>query len=390
MMSAPQGVAILGSTGSIGTSTLDVVAALPDRFRVVALAAGTNIDLLQRQIDRFRPQWAACSGESARLRDVRVVTGPSRLSTLALLDEVDIVVVATTGHQAIVPTIEALRAGKIVALANKETIVAAGEIVMPIARQHPGSLRPVDSEHSAIWQCLNSLSPDLPQIRKLVLTASGGPFRGWSRDMLMSVTPDAALKHPNWSMGSKITIDSATLMNKGLEVIEASWLFGCPLDQIDVVVHPQSIVHSCVEFVDGAIIAQLASHDMKLPIQYALTYPDRLQGPTDRLSITDVTRLDFEAPDLENFPLLSLAREAAKMGRTYPTVLSASDSVAVDAFLNGAIRFTEIGDLVSDVLSLHEPHSGDLTLDAIDDADRWASNAALRWVKQRAIGPERS
>jgi 1-deoxy-D-xylulose-5-phosphate reductoisomerase len=375
-----RGVAVLGSTGSIGTSTLDVLAALADRFRVVALAANRNVTLLQEQIDRFKVRYACTGRNPAPLRDVTVVTGTDRLTKLALLDEVDIVVVATTGHEAIVPTIEALRAGKVVALANKESIVAAGELVMPIARAHPGCLRPVDSEHSALWQCLTAGTAPMTQVRRLVLTASGGPFRGWNRDQLSTVTPADALRHPTWDMGAKITIDSATLMNKGLEVIEAHWLFDCPLDQIDVVVHPQSLVHSCVEFVDGSLLAQIASHDMRVPIQYALTFPERVSGPGSRLNILELGRLDFERPDHATFPLLNLAREAARRGSTYPTVLSATDAVAVHAFLQGRIAFTAISDVIRDVLDSHVPQGGTLDVESILAADRWAASTAERWL----------
>lgn len=372
---APQGVVILGSTGSIGTSTLDVINALPDRLRVVGLAAGNNVDLLQQQIDRYLPVAASTTSTGVRLMGTRQVAGAQALLELATLPEADIVVVATTSHAAIEPTIAALEAGKIVALANKEAIVAAGEIVMPVARSRPGMLRPVDSEHSALWQCLHGDRAGL-EVARLVLTASGGPFRGWNAAHLAIVTPAMALAHPNWSMGAKVTIDSATLMNKGLELIEASWLFDCPLGRIDIVVHPQSLVHSCVEFIDGSTIAQIAGHDMRLPIQYALTWPDRLLGPAQRVSILEVGRLDFEAPDLDAFPMLRIAREAGERGGTWPTVLSAADSVAVDAFLAGQIGFTDIARVVDRTLSAHDAPVGQLTLTAILEADAWATEFA--------------
>jgi 1-deoxy-D-xylulose-5-phosphate reductoisomerase len=385
MTTSSQGVVVLGSTGSIGTSTLDVIAALKDHFHVVGLSAGGNVTLLQEQVDRFGARYASCSNDGVYLRDVRVVDGEERLVTMATLEEADIVVVATTGHEAILPTLAALRSGKIVALANKESIVAAGAIVMPVARQHPGHLRPVDSEHSALWQCLGGqLTIDHEQVHKLVLTASGGPFRGWQRGQLATVTPQQALRHPNWEMGAKVTIDSATLMNKGLEVIEAMWLFDCPLDRIDVVVHPQSLVHSCIEFADGSIMAQIASHDMRIPIQYALTFPEHVTGPGTRLGVLDLARLDFEAPDHDAFPLLNLARESARRGGTFPTVLSAADSVAVDAFLRGHIPFVGIDALVHDVLDLHSPASAAVTIEAILETDAWAQDAARTWVRVHA------
>jgi 1-deoxy-D-xylulose-5-phosphate reductoisomerase len=317
---------------------------------------------------------------------VTVIDNDDALTELATLPEADIVVVATTGHAAIVPTIRALEAGKIVALANKETIVAAGEIVMPIARTGPGQLRPVDSEHSALWQCLGADLADPSKVSRLVLTASGGPFRGRTRSALESVTAADALKHPNWSMGAKVTIDSATLMNKGLEMIEAKWLFDCPLDNIDVVIHPQSLVHSLVEYVDGSILAQIASHDMRLPIQYALTYPDRIAGTSRTLRATDLTQLDFEPPDHETFPLLEIARLAGIRGSTYPTVLSAVDEVAVDAFLEGRLAFNGISSVVQDVLDAHEAPGGVLTLEAVADAEAWAAHAANERIARHPDG----
>ncbi len=378
-----QGVVVLGSTGSIGTSTLDVLAAMPDRFRVVGLAAARNQELLQRQIDTFQPAYAHIEAVGARLSGTEQIDEPGALTHLATLAEADIVVVATTGHTAIEPTIEALRAGKIVALANKETIVAAGEIVMHEARVSSGILRPVDSEHSALWQCLGADRFDPERVRRLIMTASGGPFRGWTVDQLKRVTPEDALKHPNWSMGTKITIDSATLMNKGLEIIEAHWLFDCPLDAISVVVHPQSIIHSLVELRDGSLIAQMASHDMRVPIQYALTYPERVEGPGETIDLISLGKLTFEGPDISAFPLLSIAREAARQGSTYPTVLSAADSVAVEAFLAGKLSFLGISRLVQDALDAHTPAAGPLTLQAIEEADTWAEQYARHLVEHR-------
>jgi 1-deoxy-D-xylulose-5-phosphate reductoisomerase len=381
MTRARHNVVILGSTGSIGRSTLDVIAALPERFRVLGLAAGRNAALLQAQVEQFQPEFAACGGDQA-LRDTTMITGGDPLTILATLDEADIVVVATSGHAAIVPTIRALEAGKIVALANKETIVAAGEIVMRVARQRPGSLRPVDSELSAFWQCLSNDRVDA-RVRRLLLTASGGPFRGWTSQQLRRVTPEMALQHPTWNMGPKVTIDSATLMNKGLEMIEARWLFDCPLKDIDVVIHPQSLVHSLVEFVDGSLIAQIASHDMRLPIQYALTWPDRIEGPAEHLSLIELGRLEFEPPDPVAFPATSLARQSGDAGSTYPAVFSSADTIAVDGFLRGELPFHGITDVVGATLDAHVPASGALTLDAIADADRWATEFAQRIIHER-------
>lgn len=382
-MNEQKGIVVLGSTGSIGTSTLDVIEALPERFRVVGLAAASNRELLQQQIARFRPD-VAHLGSNQIIEGCDHLTGDDPLTQMATLPGADIIVVATTGHTAIEPTIAALRAGKIVALANKETIVAAGEIVMREAKQSTGTLRPVDSEHSALWQCLGSDRFDPDRTRRLILTASGGPFRGWSAGQLRNVTPADALNHPNWSMGDKITIDSATLMNKGLEIIEAHWLFDCPLDAIDVIVHPQSIVHSMVELHDGSLIAQLASHDMKVPIQYALLYPERVKGPGTTVDLISLGQLTFEAPDIDAFPLLRIAREAAQTGSTYPTVLSAADSLAVEAFLGGSLSFSGIARLIEETLYVHDPAGGPLTLDAIHDADAWAKRTAQEMIDTRA------
>jgi 1-deoxy-D-xylulose-5-phosphate reductoisomerase len=380
--SSQQGIVILGSTGSIGKSALSVIQALQDRFHVVALAAASNHGELQRQIQQFRPKYAHLD-TSTNLDNVEVLAGPDALSQLATLEEADIVIVATTGHTAIEPTIAALRAGKIVALANKETIVAAGEIVMREADDGAGELRTIDSEHSAIWQCLGGSRFDPAMVRRLVLTGSGGPFRGRTKDELRSVTLKDALNHPNWSMGDKITIDSATLMNKGLEIIEAKWLFDCPLDAIDVVIHPQQIVHSLVEFHDGALLAQLGSHDMRLPIQYALTYPERVVGPGETIDLLSLGELTFEPPDLDSFPLLRLARESGRLGATYPTVLSAADTVAVQAFLDGKLSFLGIAWLVEEVMNRHVPSSEALTLEAIKEADTWAQTTTARCLSQK-------
>ena len=379
--SGRQGIVILGSTGSIGTSTLDVIASLPERFRVVGLAAGSNTSLLLRQIHQFEPAYVAIRDEAAFDSPAKRLTGPDRLTRLSTVDAADIVVIATTGHSAIEPTIAALQAGKIVALANKESIVAAGSLVMAAARERPDALRPIDSEHSAIWQCIGKLGSCPSDLRRLILTASGGPFRGKQHDDLRSVTPDDALRHPNWSMGPKVTIDSATLMNKGLELIEASWLFDVRPDDIDVVIHPQSIVHSLVEYNDGSLIAQLGPHDMRLPIQYALTWPDRVRGPSRRIDIAEQSRLEFARPDDITFPAVSIARNAARLGLTYPTVLSSADEVVVGAFLAGHIAFLEMMPIVERVLEAHRPTITNLTIDAVREADQWAREWASAEVR---------
>ncbi len=367
-------IVLLGSTGSIGRQTLEVVAAQPDRLRIVALAAGGNVALLNEQIRRFQPATVAVRNETDRaaveLPSERVLHGPEGLLALATLPEADLVVVATSGHAAIRPTLAAIGAGKGLALANKETIVCAGELVTAAARARDVIIRPIDSEHSALWQCLHgSRGPE--DVARLVVTGSGGPFRTLPAAALASVTPAQALKHPTWSMGHKITIDSATLMNKGLEVIEARWLFGLPLDRIAVLLNPQSIVHALVEYRDGSVLAQLAPPDMRLPIAYALSYPDRAPLPFPRLDLAKIGTLTFEEPDLGRFPSLRLAYEAGRAGGLYPTVLSAADEEAVSAFLRGAIPFTRIPALIDAALELF-PDAGAVTPETIEEADRWA------------------
>ena len=375
------GVAVLGSTGSVGCQALDVIAALPDRFRVVALAARTRSRKLLDQIERFRPEIVAISevDNAPSMATSQVVTGPQSLVAAATHPSSGIVVVATSGHAAIEPTMRAVEQGKIIALANKEVLVCAGELLIPLAAQHETPIRPVDSEHSAIWQALGRAPFD--QVQRIIVTASGGPFRELSVSRFTAITAQDALAHPTWSMGGKITVDSATLMNKGLEVIEAHWLFGLPYDRIDVVVHPESIVHSLVEFVDGAVIAQLGLPDMKLPLQYALTYPDRVPLAGPRLDLAEIGTLRFEKPDEERFPALRLAREAGIAGQTYPTVLSATDDEAVTAFLAGALRFVDIPSVVEAVLGMHEPQP--VTLESIAATDQWARRTARHSIANR-------
>jgi 1-deoxy-D-xylulose-5-phosphate reductoisomerase len=368
------GVAVLGSTGSIGRQALSVIDEHPDRFRVVALAARTASERFLDQVARYGPEVAAVFEWTPALARN---TGPVALGDEGLIaasthPSVEIAVVASSGHAAIVPTIRALELGKTVALANKETLVCAGEIMAPLAASSHTPIRPVDSEHSAIWQALDGAP--IEQVSRIILTASGGPFRTTPAPELARVTAGQALSHPTWSMGGKITVDSATLMNKGLEIIEAHWLFGLPYEQIDVLVHPESVVHSLVEFIDGALLAQLGIPDMRVPIQYALTYPERVDLAADRLDLAEVGELHFERPDIERFPALRLARDVGIAGRTYPTVLSAADEEAVAAFLAGELRFTDISVAVETVVERHQPTK--VTLESIWDADRWARAAA--------------
>ena len=368
------GVAVLGSTGSIGCQTLNVIDQHSDRFRVVALAARVASERFLGQVERYRPEIAAVFELTLGLGHGKgpVLPGVDGLIAAVTHPSADIVVVASSGHAAIVPTIRALELGKTIALANKETLVCAGEIIASLAAANGNFVRPIDSEHSAIWQALAG-SP-VSQVARIILTASGGPFRTAPSAKLAQVTAAEALAHPTWSMGDKITVDSATLMNKGLEVIEAHWLFGMLYEQIEVLIHPESVVHSLVEFVDGGQMAQLGLPDMRLPIQYALTYPERMQLSSHRLDLAELGALHFERPDTERFPALRLAREAGIAGRTYPTVLSAADDEAVRAFLAGGLRFVDIATTVEMVLEKHQP--ADVTLDSIWEADRWARFAA--------------
>lgn len=351
-------IAVLGSTGSIGTQTLEVVSEQQD-LQVAALAAGSNIRLLEAQIRQFRPRIAAVWEESAArklrlaVRDlpVRIVSGMDGLIEVSTLPEVEILVTAIVGMIGILPTMEAIKAGKDIALANKETLVTAGHLIIPLAKEKGVQILPVDSEHSAIFQCLNGESRG--RIRKILLTASGGPFRGWNRERLKEVRLEDALKHPNWAMGEKITIDSATMVNKGLEVMEAKWLFDVELDQIQVVVQPQSVIHSMVEFMDGAVMAQLGTPDMKLPIQYALYYPDRRFLKGERLDFGKLGQITFEEPDLETFQGLAMAFEASKKGGSMPTVLNAANERAVNKFLHKQIRFLDIYDIIRECMDTH-------------------------------------
>lgn len=376
-------IAILGSTGSIGTQTLDVVDQYADRLQVTALACGHNISLLEQQIRKYKPHLAAVwdEGDARSLRDsvadcdVRIVSGMDGLIEVATDSQSEVLVTAIVGMIGIRPTVAAIRAHKDIALANKETLVTAGHIIMPMAAEYGVSILPVDSEHSAIFQSLQGNQHN--HIRRILLTASGGPFRGKTREELAHVTVAEALNHPNWSMGHKITIDSATMVNKGLEVMEARWLFNVGLDRIQVVVHPQSILHSAVEYDDGAVIGQMGVPDMKLPIQYALFYPDRLPMPGKKLDLFDIGTLTFEKPDTDTFSGLALAYQALKKGGNMPTILNAANERAVAMFLGGRIHFLEIADIIADAMenvafidqpSLEEVLSTEQAVDAwIDD-----------------------
>ena len=352
-------IGILGSTGSIGTQTLDVVRANGD-ISVKAIAAGSNIRLLEEQIREFNPAvcgvWDEERAEDLALRvrdtDTRIVSGMDGLMEIAAMDGYEILVTAVVGMIGIRPTMAAIKSGKDIALANKETLVTAGHLIVPLAREHQVRLLPVDSEHSAIFQCLNGEHKD--QLKKILLTASGGPFRGKKKEELKNVQVEDALKHPNWSMGRKITIDSATLVNKGLEMMEARWLFGVEPKDIQIVVQPKSIIHSMVEFVDGAVIAQLGAPDMKLPIQYALYYPNRRHLPGDRLDFWTLNQITFERPDMENFPGLKLAFDAAAAGGTMPTVYNAANERAVAKFLDRKIGFLDIPEIIRSCMAEHK------------------------------------
>lgn len=379
-------VAILGSTGSVGCQTLDVIRSLPGRFNVIALATGNNVTLLEEQAREFRPRMMYCSREAEymqkRLRDGSLTGEWATMEEMATHPDVDIVVVATAGAAGLGPSLAAVRAGKAVALANKEVLVMAGHIITAEARRSGAELRPVDSEHSAIWQCLWGESPE--SVERLVITASGGAFRDLTMEELQRVTAEQALRHPNWQMGKKITVDSATLVNKGLECIEARWLFDVPLDRIEVVLHRESIVHSLVEFCDGSLKAQLGAPDMRLPIQCALTYPDRVPGGSaPRLDLKMIGTLNFGIPSTARFPCLSLAIEAGRQGGTAPAVLAAADEIAVQEFLSGYIRFTDIAHVIDDTVSAHR-HVGNPSLEQVLEADAWARNYAQDWVKAKA------
>ena len=381
-MSDTTTLVLIGSTGSIGTQTLDVVRSMPERYRVLGLAAGRNLDALEAQAREFRPRylWAAGNGADGaasedRLRAIadEVDASVAPMEAMAADPEGDVLVVGTAGRAGLEPTLAALERGADVALANKEVVVMAGALVRAAADAGGGQLRPIDSEHSAIWQCL--WGEEEHEIRRIILTASGGALRDLAPDQLAGVTPEQALRHPTWKMGAKITIDSATLMNKGMETIEARWLFDVPYERVEVIQHAESIVHSLVEFADGSVKAQLGYPDMRLPIQLALSWPLRLRPTTEPLDLAAVGSLNFSAPDLERYPCLRLAMRAGLAGGAYPAVLAAADEVAVEAFLAREIRFDQIPALVEHALDAHEgaPQGGaEPPLEQIDAADEWA------------------
>jgi 1-deoxy-D-xylulose-5-phosphate reductoisomerase len=389
-------ISILGSTGSIGCNTLKTVEHLRD-FRVVALGAGKNIEKLAEQVVKFQPELVACdSDESAEalLRRIanyelritnlpKIMVGEEGLIAVATHEKAETVVSATVGAVGFVPTLRALESGKRVALANKETLVMAGELMTRAARENGAEILPVDSEHNALHQCLRGESAK--EVKRLILTASGGPFRTKSKEEIERATRAEALNHPNWKMGDKITIDSATLMNKGLEVIEAHWLFGFDAGRISVVVHPQSVIHSMVELVDGSVIAQLGVTDMKHAIQYALTYPTRQPGCLDPLDFTRISQLTFEEPDLERFPCLALAYHALKTGGTMPAVLNAANEIAVQAFLDNKIRLSDIPRIIESVMNEHKTDRVS-NLEAVLESDAWARRKADEFLNATASG----
>ncbi|WP_288373755.1 1-deoxy-D-xylulose-5-phosphate reductoisomerase [uncultured Algoriphagus sp.] len=356
-MSEVKRVAILGSTGSIGTQTLEVIRQHPENFQVEVLTAQNNCDLLIKQALEFQPNAVVITNESKYQvvrdalipHDIKVFAGPKALAQVVEMETIDVVLTALVGYAGLIPTVHAIKAGKQIALANKETLVVAGEIITQLAKEHAVNIYPIDSEHSAIFQCL--VGEWHNPIEKIILTASGGPFHGKDREFLASVTKEQALKHPNWDMGAKITIDSASLMNKGLEVIEAKWLFGLTPEQIDVVVHPQSIIHSLVQFEDGSIKAQLGLPDMRIPIQFAMSYPDRLKSDFERFDFLNYPNLTFEKPDLKTFRNLQLAFDALHKGGNAACLLNASNEVAVEAFLKDEIGFLQMSDLIEDAMN---------------------------------------
>ncbi len=373
---------ILGSTGSIGENALKIVEAHPDRLRVVGLAAHSNAARLAEQVNKYQPKAVALTNAEylGTLKSGlcsfsgEILSGPQALTEIAAIPEADTAVVAVVGSAGYRPTLAAIESGKRICLANKETLVVAGSMITTAARRRGVELLPIDSEHSAIWQCLKAGRSS--EVEKIILTGSGGPFRTRPRETFANITKAEALAHPNWNMGAKITIDSATMMNKAFEIIEAVWLFGVAADNIDVVIHPQSIVHSAVRFTDGSVIAQMGHPDMRLPIQYALLYPDRVPVPQPMFDLADCTNLTFEIPDEKRYPALPLARRVIELGQTYPAVLNAADETAVELFLDEKILFTDILDMIEGVIDQHEPIA-DPNLSDLDGVGKWAAD----WVK---------
>ncbi|MGC6449718.1 MAG: 1-deoxy-D-xylulose-5-phosphate reductoisomerase [Pirellulaceae bacterium] len=383
MTSGPKNIAILGSTGSIGRSTLDVVRACCDRLRIVGITGHANLELLSRQAQEFQPAVTVVSDpqKAATFQldgcpETTVLSGQAGICELVTREDVDLVVSAIVGSAGLRGTWAAIEAGKTIALANKETLVTAGPLVMQLASDCGVDILPVDSEHSAIFQAMKSGRGK--EVSRVVLTASGGPFRNHSAERLGDVTIEDALAHPTWDMGPKITVDSATMMNKALEIIEARWLFGLSIDKIDVVVHPQSIVHSMVEYCDGSILAQMSPPDMKLPIQYAMSYPERWEGPAEKIDLTQAFHCEFHPPDYERFPALLLGREVAERGGSCGAVLNAANESAVAGFLDGRLKFTEIVAACRDVLNYHD-YDPSPNLEQLIALDQWAREEILRW-----------
>jgi len=375
-------IAILGSTGSIGHSTLEVIEKYPEKYQVVGLSAGYNAELLQEQIRKFKPKAVSLSDESGQdiLNDcpgTEVLFGVEGACKIAAMPEADVVVAAISGSAGLLPTLEAVKAGKTVALANKESLVMAGELIISEAKKNKADIIPVDSEHSAIFQLLKDKKNE--DVKNIILTASGGPFLGSTLEELENVSPEEALKHPRWKMGNKVTIDSASMMNKGLEVIEAHYVFGMPAEKIKVIVHPQSIVHSMVEFIDGTVFAQLSHPDMKAPIAYALSCPDRLDNIVEPLSFADIGKLTFEDPDYERFPNLRLAFRALETGGLMPVIMNSANEVAVQKFCDGLIGFTSISKLIEKVMDSFNDNGG-RALDDILEADKWARDEAVNSI----------
>ena len=375
-------IAILGSTGSIGHSTLEVIEKYPEKYQVVGLSAGYNAELLQEQIRKFKPKAVSLSDESGQdiLNDcpgTEVLFGVEGACKIAAMPEADVVVAAISGSAGLLPTLEAVKAGKTVALANKESLVMAGELIISEAKKNKADIIPVDSEHSAIFQLLKDKKNE--DVKNIILTASGGPFLGSTLEELENVSPEEALKHPRWKMGNKVTIDSASMMNKGLEVIEAHYIFGMPAEKIKVIVHPQSIVHSMVEFIDGTVFAQLSHPDMKAPIAYALSCPDRLDNIVEPLSFADIGKLTFEDPDYERFPNLRLAFRALETGGLMPVIMNSANEVAVQKFCDGLIGFTSISKLIEKVMDSFNDNGG-RALDDILEADKWARDEAVNSI----------
>lgn len=392
-------ITILGSTGSIGVNTLDVVARHPDRFSIIALTANTQVERLFQQVLQYKPKFAVMMDESAAQQlqdklktsatDTKVLSGVDGLVEVSSLAEVTDVMAAIVGAAGLLPTLAAARKGKRVLLANKEALVMSGQLFMDEARNNNAEILPIDSEHNAIFQCISGNyrigESTNPIVKRILLTGSGGPFRTTSIDELSTVTPEQACAHPNWDMGRKISVDSATMMNKGLELIEACWLFDTSPDHIKIVLHPQSIIHSMVEYADGSILAQMGQPDMRTPIAHALAWPERMTSGVDSLNLFDMAKLEFAEPDLERFPALRLADEAIRSGGTMPTVMNAANEIAVQAFLDETIRFTDITDIVESVMSQASVHSAD-SLDSILSQDAWAREAATAITTEKHIG----